>query len=330
MRPAEIAITRILRSRWCNLLLMGLAMSTVFMAGNYKPLALTLADRGLIFNSPARWFGDSPANLALALGANIAIVLMMVYVNRRFNLLRTMSLIFVAMFMVMEAATPSTLMWFGGGQMAAIVMLWALSIFYSAYNRPRRMKRIFLAFTIVTAASTMQYGFLIYLPVLLVGCVQMRVFHFRSFLAALIGIITPPWIIFGLGIADFSDFRIPHPTTIFSGVDPALTATLLATVALTMLAGTVAGAANLLKVMSLNARTRAINGLLTTIGIVTALAAVVDISNIEFYIPLLNVTTAFQVGLFCRLYTSRRAYLMELCLIAAYATLLILSNLPTA
>ena len=55
--------------------------------------------------------------------------------------------------------------------------------------------------------------------VFLLACVQMQVFNGRTLVAALIGIITPWWILLGFGIISPADIHLPVITSIFSVID---------------------------------------------------------------------------------------------------------------
>lgn len=318
---AEVVATRFLQSRWCNLLLMILALTTCFVTERTHPLALTLIDRGPLFDSPSMWVTSASLSQYIAMALNIGVVMVMVYINRRFNLLRTVSLIFVAMFLIMEVATPAAMMWFSGGQLCALLIMWCMAIMFTAYNKSKRNKRIFLVFVILSAASLTQYGFVIYIPVFLLGCAQMRVLSFRTLIATILGLVTPLWIVFGLGLASPDDLHLPQLINPFNQLDTTLSVQLFATLLLTLLTGFVTGLLNTLKVMSMNARMRAYNGLLSTIGIITGIMAVLDFTNVEFYIPLLNACTAIQIGMFCRFNADLRAYIVEIILILAYIAL---------
>ncbi|MCM1111484.1 MAG: hypothetical protein NC336_09760 [Clostridium sp.] len=321
MKPREIALTRMLRARWFAILLILLSFASAFFPDECRPISLTLADHRTLFPAPSRWIADPQLSRWLALAANLGVILVMFYINRRFNLLRTISLLFVAMYAVMESATPSSLMWFSGGQVAALTVIGCMGVMFSVYNRPELTRRVFLVFCLLASCSLTQIGFPVYLAVFLIGCAQMRVFSFRTFVAALLGIVTPLWIVFGAGVRSPHDFHIPPIVNPFSGVDLQVSLQLFLTVGFTLLVGVVTGVANLLRFMRMNAQTRSLNGLLGIIGITTGLMAVVDFTNIEFYIPLLNATTAFQTGHFFRMNQKRRAYILILVLLAVYSAM---------
>lgn len=321
MKPAEQRITRFLRTRWFTFSVIAIALLTAFFPEHNTPVSLTVSDHGILFPSPYLWTSDLSFSRWLALAVNMSVVFLMVYLNRRFNMMRTMNLLFVAMFMLMESATPSTLMCFSGGQLAALVIMSCLGAMYSVYNAPVLIKRVFLVFCALSACSLIQAGFPVYIAVFIIGSAQMRIFSLRTLAAAILGIITPLWIVLGLGFASFSGFHLPQLVNPFSSLPIQVSLQLFVTVGVTLLTGLVTGTANLLRIISLNARTRAYSSLLALIGIVTGLMAMLDFTNIEFYIPLLNACTAFQLGYFFRFNASRRAYLPVLILIAAYISL---------
>ena len=77
--------------------------------------------------------------------------------------------------------------------------------------------------------------------------------------------------------------------------------------------------ANLMKILSYNARTRAFNGYLTLLLIFTMVVMLLNFNNFTFYIPLLNCLVAYQVGHFFTYRRHRWSYLAILFLICCYA-----------
>ena len=146
-------------------------------------------------------------------------------------------------------------------------------------------------------------------------------------IAALIGLITPAWIVFGLGLMPLP--RLPH---IFF-TPPALLLQapggwpFLCTVLLTMVTGFLFGSTALLRILGFNARARAYNGFLALLGIYTGVLALINFTALPDYVTLLNACVAFQIGHFFRATASRRGYIVILVLLAAYTALYIWSAL---
>jgi len=320
MRPAETAITRLLRSHAFILILIILAGISAFV---HMPDGMSNVtdgiDRGLLFESPGHWIADPARSRWWALSLNLLVIGVMTIINRRYNLLRTMTWLFGGLFAVMEAASPETLRLFTGGQLGALTLLWCLWLMFSTYHRRRLTKRVFMTFCLLSAGSMVQYGFVVFTGVMLSGCAQMRIFTLRTVTAALLGIITPWWIAFGMGFASFSQLHLPELSNPFAAMDTTGLLQVYLPVGVTLLAGIVCGMANLIKIISFNARMRAYHGLLSVTSVVAGIMAVVDFTNIEFYIPLLNACVALQAAHFFRINLQRRGYIMILLLIAAYS-----------
>lgn len=323
MTNSEINITRVVRSRGVAWLMMLSSVIAVWMA-RQGGLSLTPdvdSCRGLLFSVPDMSGAGSALPFAINMSGNAVIVILMLLINRWFNIIRSVSWLFVGVFMVMQASVPSLMAGFGSGTLLCIIVLTALTAIYTVYLDPERTRRVFLAFFLLGSGSFIEYACLAYIPIMLVGCVQMRAFTLRSLMAALAGILTPLWILWGFGIAsindiDFLGIRIDLSMFSQQGFIP-----IVSSAGVTLLAGLIFGFHNLVKVYSYNARSRAFNGLLAIMSIATGLLCIADIGSLATYLPLLNCCVAFQVGMFFRIKSQNRAYLPVLILIAIYIML---------
>ena len=185
-------------------------------------------------------------------------------------------------------------------------------------DRASGQQRIYLIFFLITACGFSQISFLLYLPVFLLGCVQMRVLNLRTILAALLGIITPPWILFGFGIVTPDQLHWPRMVMAWNlfGTDEMIKA--LVTTGFTLVLGMTFMMLNLLKILSYNSRTRAFNGFFNILWIATALCTVVNFNDFAFYLPLLFALTGYQAAHFFTYRRNRRSYIPVLLLIAVY------------
>ncbi|MDE5719195.1 MAG: hypothetical protein K2I34_00285 [Paramuribaculum sp.] len=316
MTRPEQRLTDFLRSRGFAWLLTVVA-TTAACISFIRPMPATPSDMGLWLPSPGLWLTDPAASFVCALAGSLATGLVMVAVNRVFNLLRTVSVLFAGLFMLLQSATPTELTRFSGAPLLALTMLLSMTALYASYQSPSNTRRVFLVFMLVTVGTMFQYGFLPFLIVAFIGCNQMRLLNFKCLLAALTGIAAPLWCCMATGIIDPMAMRlppVPDPHLFFSlPVAPKLT---VAT-AVSLTAGLVCGTLNLMKVISMNARTRAMHGFLAATGIASGLLCIMDFNNVVFYAGLLNACTAFQVAFTVRLYGHRRAYIAVLALTAA-------------
>lgn len=233
---------------------------------------------------------------ALATCGLTALVLLLT--NRRFNMFRADTSLQAALFLTMLTALPPLGNTFGTGNILALTMTSAAFLLFTTYGDPHTRRRVFLMFTVVTALGMTSVVYLYYLPVLLIGCAQMRIFSIKTILAALLGIITPPWIALGSGLVSIDSIEMPGLATPMLDIDSPATITVLAVAAVTIIAGVTFTCANLIKVYSYNSQTRAMNGFYTILFLATALLTIIDFNNLSLYVPLLMAMAACQAGHF--------------------------------
>lgn len=322
MTRREIHFNNVLRSRGVSVLLAAAGVWLASHALSAGKVPRPVSGLSVTLPSPAEWF--SPGS-DLSFWVNVVAVgltaFSMLLINRRYNLLRTISIFFAGFFVFTTMCTPVVGAQFTGATLLALVVMSCVHLMFSVYARRAANRRVFLVFTLLTAGALCNYAFLFYLPVFFAGLGQMRIFSFKRVLAAVIGIVTPVWIVYGilpLPVPRMPEIYFTPPTELLSvpGGIP-----FVVTVAFTIGVWIILSILNLLKVLSFNTRGRAYFGLLTLTFLCTAVCAAVNFTNLGFYTVLLNTLTAFQTGLFFRSMEKRRAYIVILILIASYGAL---------
>ena len=314
MTRKETRLTNFIRSRGVGAIIAAISAWLTWRAlPSYTP-------SGWSCIMPELSWGINFMLLAATAGAMIAI-------NRQFNILRTLSVFFAAYFIFTTCSTPDISSFLSASSILAAGIILCMWILFTLYNERYSDRRIFLIFAILSAGTLYNWKFLFFIPVFIVGLAQMRILRFKKIMAALIGIATPPWIAFGLGIIPIP--AIPH---IFF-TSPALLLQapgglpFLCTVVLTMAIGFLSGSINLLRILGFNARARAYNGFLAILGIYTGALAIINFTALPDYVTLLNACVAFQVGHFFRATASRRGYIVILLLLASYTSLYIWADI---
>lgn len=266
----------------------------------------------------SRWIASPQLSLVMSLGCTVLIGLLTIYINRAFNVLRSLTALVAGMFFVMQTSLPAVIGQFYGGDMMGVLLLLCVILLFSSFTDGMCQRRIFLLFFLITLAGFTDLSFMLYLPVFLVGCVQMRIFDLRTFLAAATGVITPPWILFGFGIVDPGQLHWPSMVLAWSMFDSPEMIQALAVTGFTLVCALSFTVVNLLKILSYNSRVRAYNGFLTLMLAATGIFIVVNFNNFAFYIPLLNCLTAYQIAHFFTYRRNRRSYIPILLLMATY------------
>lgn len=329
MTRKEVTFTRVIRSRGMAVLITLAAIFMTLQAYTFDKIIPLRDFRTIALPTPGEWISDP----WISMWANVILVLatgvVMLLINRNFNLLRTPSAFFAAYFVFTTACTPSIMGQLGASVFPALAVMTAVWLMFSIYNSRPSSRRVFLIFFIIGLGQLIEYTFILYIPLFIAGLGQMKIFKFKKILAAVLGNITPAWIAWGLGIVgrpEIPQLEFTPPSLL---LDSPENWPMLAAVAVTLLTGFLLGNVNLFKIIGFNAQARAFNGLLTMISIATGIFAIVNFTNIAFYVILLNACVAIQVGHFFRFTVMRRGYIVVVSLMAIYLGIYLWAMLGT-
>lgn len=280
-------------------------------------------DNGLVFPSSNEWTSSPVAGLWINIAVTAAVIVMMIFINKAYNIPRTITLIYATFFAVMQTATPAISSQLFSGTVLLAVISACMMLMFGSFGQSMALRRLFMVFFLLSAATATQYAFIVYLPVFAIGCAQMRILTFRAVLAALLGIITPWWILLGTGVTGIEDFHFPNFISIFSVATVSDSLILVITLCVTVVLTVTAYAMSVLKLMTYNARTRACNGLLTLITVATVIAMAVDFNNLMTYLPLLNFCGAFFLSHLSVIRRAPRGWVAIISIITVYYALYI-------
>ncbi len=318
----EAVITRFTLSNAYTVLLAVVALVMAFAGVSMDVVSPPEGDRGLAIASPNEWFDpDGFATFFATLCLLGCACWALWFMTMQFNILRAYSVSYIGLFLVMTASMPVLTGALQGGALLAPVVLCSMMLLYSCYNAPgNTSRRVFAAFLLTSAGTLVQYGFTVYLPILFVGCTQMRILNLRNIVAALVGIATPWWLWWAF---DYGPVTSPQFIFELEAADLLEALPAVAAIGLTLLVALFAGFFASAKIYSFNARARAFNGFLTVVSVLTAVMLFVDFTNFIFYVTLLNALAAIQVAHCNEIYITRRVYLLMLLLPVAYTAIFI-------
>lgn len=289
-----------------------------FISGQGVPIP---GDKGTIFMSANEWFPSRWADFAASQAGAIVTVMLMMLINKVYNILRSSTSLYIALFAAMQLATPDLMTRFYTGVVLAVIVPLCQFYLFSCFRSPGATRHVFVIFLLLSLCTAIQYCFLFYIPVFLIGLGQMRIFNWRSFLAALLGLITPWWIIFGFGLASPQDISIPVFENIFSVITSDDTLLLLITIGVTVSLAVLCFVLNILKTIAYNARARAMNGFYTVLLLFTIVAACLDYRDIISYVPLFNYCAAIEITHYFSTHRGEKSFIPVLIILAAYAAI---------
>ena len=311
-------ITRILQSRAVAVFIACVCSVACWWAFHSNVVVDITGDRGLALTSPNHWIDSPTASMWTGIGLTLACALLMIVLNSTFNFIRSISAIYASVFILMQTASPDIAVQLYGGTVLAFTSLLCTIMLFSCYNGAGGNRRIFLIFFLLSLGGTCLYSFIYLIPVFFIGLLQMRILSLRTFVAALLGLLTPIWILCGFGIISIDSLRIPQFTSIFTSIDTGEALHLVFIVAVTAAIGIGSWALNFTKLIAYNARNRAFNGFIAILTVASLLMMLVDYSNILCYLPLFNICAAFQAGHFIAVRQRAYGYISICCLWAIY------------
>ena len=280
-------------------------------------------DRGLALPSANEWFANPYVDFGAAMGGAVAAMIILLLLNKVHNVLRSMTSVYIAFFGAMMAATANLFVQFYTGTVLLIIVALSLLLILGCYRDVKATPRVYLIFLLLSGFAATQYCFIFYLPVFLIACAQMRIFNGRTFVAAMLGIITPWWIMLGFGIITLSDIHLPQLISVFAGIGPEDTVLLLITVGLTALLFLTALVLNLMKAIAYNARSRAVNGVISITALATIVAMGADYRNLIAYVPLLDFFAALQAAHYLSTHRVDKSYIIIAVILVIYAALFV-------
>lgn len=295
-----------------------IASFVAFISGRIPALE---SNYGVCIPSSNIWISNALISWTINLICIIAIGILLITFNKRFNFLHGVTSIATTIFLLLELSIPSLSVQLFDGTMLCLVAVLTMAILFSTYQSPHLTPRIYLMFGIVSLCSLFQFAFAFLIPMLIWGMIEMHSFSIKGFIAATLGILTPFWILIGLGIIDLNDFVIPQIVNIFSDVAWRNITILILSIGFTILMGIVFWLASIFQLLKYKSQIRACNEYIGSLMLATIIMIGVDYKNILTYVPLLNYCVAICIAHFFITNSYKRRYIIFFLIVAIYITL---------
>ena len=274
----------------CALALMGAAAVALMMG--LKPA--TSEGTGIFFSLRGTLIEAGPVSALINVAGILATGGIMLALNKVFSYVRSVTHLFVSAFFLLQVAHPSGLVSFNTGTLLCLVTALAIMPLFSSYQDRHSQRSIFLIFALIATGSMFHYGFLVLIPAFLLGFMNMGVFNLKGLLAMFFGLVTPFWIVLGLGIATPADFVMPQVDGVWNLAGKSRMTLVLAS--LTALLGIVLAVMNLMTIMNYRMQTRVYNAFFVFVLAALLIALCLDFGNVAIYLPLLGLMVAVQIA----------------------------------
>lgn len=217
-------------------------------------------------------------------------------VNKQFSLIRTDQPLGAAFFLPLMIANLAVSSRLSAAPLISLLCLFILASLFNSYRKRNATRSLFFIASCLSLGSLFEYAMIPFIIASLFGAFFMDALRFKEFLALGLGLISPYWVLIGLGIVNPLNLNIPLPVTIFSATPDPYTFTLLALITILTLAGVFLTLYNGFIIYAGNTRVHRCALTINTFGLTAAAAMWFDISNILAYFGVFYIWISFQLA----------------------------------
>lgn len=217
-------------------------------------------------------------------------------VNKIYSFTRDVTYLFASSFLLLNITYPEITTRLCDGTLLALVVVGLTYLLFSTYQSGYPQRRVFLISVILSCCCMFQYTFVYLIPVFFIGFLQMRAMHIRSALAMLFGLITPFWIVLGLGFVGFEELQAPQLVNVWEHLGVEEYRNIIIQLSVTAFVTLVLLFTNVLQIINYKMQVRAYNGFFLVLTILTMIVMAVDFDNVMVYLPVLNLCLSIQIA----------------------------------
>lgn len=306
----------------------GLTISTILMLGMailsfFSPHQITNKESfGIIFNSVALWqlpdFTAWCLNTILILFTAAAGLIL----NNEFRFFKIPNYLYSSAFLIITASNPWLTASLCDASIMVLVITICTGILFSQYGKHNASAAITSIFSILALGSMFQYAYILLMPIFILGAIFLNILRFKECVAAILGIIAPYWIGFGLNIITPSDIHIPSLSNLFfTSSPPSDIFPMLVEIGLTIIIAIILTLNNAPKLLATDNKNRSYNSFFILLEIAMIWFIIFDYTNMLTYITTLNMVVGLQMSFHISLSKVRNGVIIYSLLAATYISI---------
>lgn len=274
-------------------LLLVLTATLVTATGQVPP---TEAGRGMLFTIDEALSSSPWLSPALNVACIVGTALLMQLLSKLFNFVKSLTFVGAGAFFLLELGSPLTSCTFGTGTVLALLLAVGALVLFGCYQDKQAQRPIFLVMCALAFAVMVHWAVVVLIAAFLLGFAYLRAMNWRGVVAALIGLFTPFWIVFGLGLAAPSDVRLMELNPLWQTLDLSQVRLLVGWCAFVVLLTVALTALNLLAIYNYRLQLRVYNSFFVMTSLLAMLAMCADYRHLTAYLPLLNLCLSVQIA----------------------------------
>jgi len=267
---------------------------SAFVAASSGRIEYVDCGHGIFFDVADILVGRPMLSVFLNVAVVTVIGLLMQLLNKVYGFVRSNTSMLASAFYLLTMSNPFTSYSLYTGTALALILVLGAFYLYVSYLNPRASHSVFLTFTVITFCTMFHWAFVLLLIAFVFGFIEMRAMQWRGIVAMLLGIITPFWILMGLGVVAPSQFMPMEFSSAMASADLSTISLFVVSVVVTAVAAIVLTCVNLYTIIGYRHQWRIYNAFIMLTGIITIVAMCVDYHDMHVFLPLLNECLAVE------------------------------------
>lgn len=281
-------------------------------------------DMGVCLPAPQCWGIPMPQTWILNIVASGCVIVGAALLDRTFQFIRTRYLFMPALLAVAWASVPSETLGVNTSTVLALTNLVATWFLFTTWRKTSATQEFFVIAALLSLGTMVSYSFVPSVLAFLIGGIAMKSLTVKGLLAYLLGLLSPYWIAIGFGLVNPLEFHAPvlPPPSEAAGILARFPAT-AAAAALSALLGFIFSVANTVRLLSGNAKVRALNMAVNILGYCTMAGALIDFSHLSSWVGTLFLWVAVQTANLLALHRTGNSDLWFGLIAALYAAIFV-------
>jgi hypothetical protein len=265
-----------------------------------------------------------PVNVALIITTGIITLLL----NKLYNFVKAFTFIGATVFFLLEMALPMSSSALNMGTILCFVLVMGALILFGNYENKYAQRPIFLVMCLLGFGAMVNWAFVALIVAFVLGFAYMRAMNWKGFMAVLIGLFTPFWIVMGLGLVSFSDFKLIEFNAVWDTIEVGQLRSMIVWTVAVIVATIVLSTINLFSIFNYRLQLRVYNAFFLLVTVLSIVGMCIDYRDMFNYVPMLNLCLAVQVAHAFTISTFPKRYILifviVLATLAAYVCNLLL------
>lgn len=248
----------------------------------------------------------------------LAVVLAFLY-NKKHSFVRSTEPILPVTLAILLASNPLVTSNTGIPMLMLIVNLICLDILMRSYASQNATTSMFAVATYLSVGSMIEYAFVPFILVYPVMGMMCKVMRVKEWVAYLMGLVAPYWVVMGFGLRTISDFRLPDlPMQLpWEGGGEHLIFVYIS-LGTMILTGLLMMVNNSMLIYAGNMRVRTFNNMINLLGFLCTVCMIADFDNMGAYLATLCFAVSVQIANFFAMRRIEQSSVWFWCLLSVF------------